>query len=78
MVRETAERKLAQRAAHAMRAAVIRLARERAGREADPAQAYGCVDWFLYDVTPKKADSAPPLPAAAPAAAAEDSESPRH
>ena len=44
-----------------MRAAAIRLARERAGEEADPALAYGCVDWFRYDVKapPQEVDARP-------------------
>jgi hypothetical protein len=49
MTTETMERTLANRAAHAMRTAAIRLARERAGQESDPTLAYGCVDWFRYD-----------------------------
>ena len=49
MTIETMERTLANRAAHAMRTAAIRLARERAGQESDPTLAYGCVDWFRYD-----------------------------
>ena len=54
MTREATERCLANRAAHAMRAAAIRVALDRAGQEADPAEAYGCVDWFRYEA------SAPP------------------
>lgn len=50
MTREPTERCLAKRAAQAMRAAALRLARERAGEDADPAQTYGCVDWYRYDV----------------------------
>lgn len=50
MKREATEGSAAGRAAHAMRAAAIRLALERAGEEVDPTQAYGCVDWFRYDV----------------------------
>lgn len=50
MTAETMERTLATRAAHAMRTAALRLAAERAGQESDPALAYGCVDWFRYDV----------------------------
>lgn len=51
MTRETIERRVAQRNAHAIRTAVVRLMRERAGKEVDPALAYGCVDWFLYDTS---------------------------
>ena len=51
MTREATERALAKRTASSMRAAVIRLARERAGEDVDPWQTYGCVDWFRYDVT---------------------------
>ncbi len=59
MTRETMDRCLPTRTAHAMRAAAIRLARERAEHEADPALAYGCVDWFQYDVSsPQRADTA--------------------
>lgn len=58
MTREATERCLAKPTAHAMRAAAIRLAQERAEQEADPRAAYGCVDWFRYDV-------GPPPPAAA-------------
>jgi hypothetical protein len=67
MTRETTEKRIAKRTAHDMRAAALRLARERAGEEADPSLTYGCVDWFRYDVTlpPQEADKAQP-PAAAP------------
>ena len=73
MMRETTEKRLANRTAHAMRAAAVRLARERAGQETDPFLAYGCVDWFRYDTTPALAavsetDKAP-LPAPARTAA---------
>ena len=51
MTREATERCLAKRTAHAMRAAAIRLALDRAGRDADPAEAYGCVDWFRYEAS---------------------------
>lgn len=54
MKREAMEKCIAQRTAHAMRAAAIRLARERAAEEADPSLAYGCVDWFRYDVPPPR------------------------
>lgn len=65
MMKETAETRLANRTAHAMRAAAIRLARQRAGQDTDPAQAYGCVDWFRYDVPspPREKHAAPPLTA---------------
>lgn len=65
MTNET-ERRVAKRAAHAMRTAALRLALERAGMEADPTLAYGCVDWFRYDAPahPQEADS-PESPAAA-------------
>lgn len=36
---------------YALLAAALRLARERAGQGYDPTVAYGCVDWFRYDVT---------------------------
>jgi hypothetical protein len=52
MTRDATETCLAKRTANAMRAAAIRLARERAGEDVDPSVAYGCVDWFRYDVTP--------------------------
>lgn len=59
MMRETTEKSGAQRTAHAMCAAAIRMARERAGEDADPALAYGCVDWFRYDVaSPQKVSKA--------------------
>jgi hypothetical protein len=51
MTREATARCLARRTVHAMRAAAMRLARERAAEDADPSLAYGCVDWFRYDVT---------------------------
>lgn len=50
MMREATETGLAQRTAHAMRAAAVRQARERSDSDADPAEAYGCVDWFRYDI----------------------------
>ena len=34
----------------ALRAAALRQALETAGEDVDPAQTYGCVDWFRYDV----------------------------
>ena len=57
MTREATEKFIAKRTAQAMRAAAIRLARERAAEEADPSLAYGCVDWFRYDVTPPPRES---------------------
>lgn len=65
MTNET-ERRVAKRAAHAMRTAALRLALERAGMEADPTLAYGCVDWFRYDASPhpQEADN-PESPVAA-------------
>ena len=65
MTREATERSLANRTAHAMRVAALRLARERAGEDADPAQAYGCVDWFRYDAPspPEHATAPPPVAA---------------
>lgn len=62
MTREATEKCLTKRTARAMGAAAIRLARERAGQEADPTATYGCVDWFRYDVT------SPPPAAARPGA----------
>lgn len=52
MTKEATARSAAKFTAHAMRAAAVRLARERAGEEAEATQAYGCVDWFRYDVPP--------------------------
>ena len=51
MTREITETCLGKRIAHDIRAAAIRLARERAEEDADPSLAYGCVDWFRYDVS---------------------------
>lgn len=70
MTREATEKCLVTPTAHAMRAAALRLAREAAGEDTDPSLAFGCVDWFRYDVTPpqQKADIALPL-AAAPSVA---------
>jgi hypothetical protein len=67
MTREATEKCLAKPTARAMRAAALRLAREGAGEDTDPSQAYGCVEWFRYDVTspPQKMATAP-SPAAAP------------
>ena len=58
MTNET-ERRVATRVANAMRTAALRLALERAGMEADPTLAYGCVDWFRYDAPahPQEADN---------------------
>lgn len=60
--------------AHAMRAAAIRLARERAGEEADPTATYGCVDWYQYDVprpsrTAMEEEAAAAMPGTMPEAA---------
>lgn len=54
MTNET-ERRVAKRAARAMRTAALRLALERAGQESEAA--YGCVDWFRYD-TPSQSQEA--------------------
>lgn len=59
MTNET-ERRVAKRAAHAMRTAALRLALERAGMEADPTLAYGCVDWFLYDAPAQSQEEGAP------------------
>ena len=67
MTREAAERCLAKRTAHAMRAAAIRLALDRAGQDADPAETYGCVDWFRYEASsPPHEEDRARLPLAAP------------
>ena len=70
MMREATEKCLAKPTAHAMRAAALRLAREGAGEDTDPSLAYGCVEWFRYDVPspPQKMATAPSL-AAAPSGA---------
>ncbi len=70
MKREATKICLAKPTAHAMRAAALRLAREGAGEDSDPSAAYGCVDWFRYDVIPppQTTNAVPPL-AAAPAGA---------
>lgn len=62
MTNETMERRRAERAAHAMRTAALRLALERSAGESDPTVAYGCVDWFRYDAPsqPEEADAAVP------------------
>lgn len=58
MMREMTRTCIPKVTAHAMRAAAIRLARERAGEEADPTATYGCVDWYQYDVPrPSSADA---------------------
>ena len=71
MTREATERSVANRTAHAIRAAAVRLARERACQDPDPSQVYGCVDWFRYDVSsaPPQEDTAPPpgVPRSGPA-----------
>jgi hypothetical protein len=66
MMREATETCLGKRTAHAIRAAAIRLARERAAEDLDPSLAYGCVDWFRYEVKspPREADRATPPVAA--------------
>lgn len=70
MSREATERGFTRPSAWAMRAAAIRLARERAKEDADPSLAYGCVDWFRYDVKspPREADTAPRPAGARPGA----------
>jgi len=70
MMRKVTKKCLANPTAHAMRAAALRLAREGTGEDSDPSAAYGCVDWFRYDVVPppQPTNAAPPL-AGAPAAA---------
>lgn len=66
-MREALETCLAKRTAHAIRAAAIRLARERAAQDTDPSLAYGCVDWFRYDLkSPSQEGERAALPAAAP------------
>lgn len=69
MTRETTNRCLAKRAAQAMQKATIRMASERAEEERDPSGAYGCVDWFRYDVTfpPQPVDPVPSPAAVRPA-----------
>lgn len=64
MTREATEDRVTKRHAHEIRAAAIRLARERAEQDADPSVAYGCVDWFRYpDLTSpaQQGDTAIPL-----------------
>ena len=70
MMREATETFLTKRSAREMRAAAIRLARARAEHDPDPSLAYGCVDWFRYDVkSPSQAvDKAASSAAAWPAA----------
>lgn len=79
MTREATENCLTKRHAHEIRAAAIRLARERAEEDADPALSYGCVDWFRYDLSPprQEGDRAAP-PAAARRDDAPDAGSPGH
>lgn len=66
MTREVTERCLAIRTAHAMRAAATRLALDRAGHDVDPAEAYGCVDWFLYEASSHPPEEETARPPAAP------------
>lgn len=70
MNREATENGFTRPNAWAMRAAAIRLARERAKEDADPSLAYGCVDWFRYDVKslPQEAETVPPPAGARPGA----------
>lgn len=63
MTREAAERCLAKRTEHAMRDEAIHAGLERAGEAADAAEAYGCVDWFLYDAPTQDGHLAPPTAA---------------
>jgi hypothetical protein len=51
MTREATERCLANRTAHALRAAAIRVALDRAAQDVDAAETYGCVDWFRYEAS---------------------------
>lgn len=76
MSTEATERKIAVSTGHSMRAAAIRLARQRMAQDDDPAQAYGCVDWFRYDAIPPVTGASPP-PAAA-AGGGHDAESSHH
>ena len=81
MNRETTEKCVANRTAHAMRAAAVRLAGERAELDADPFLAYGCVDWFRYDAAPvptHPAHPAPPPPGAARIGTGREMASPAH
>jgi hypothetical protein len=79
MTRETMGKCISKHTAHAMRAAAIRLARERAGQDADAALAYGCVDWFRYDVvSPPHAANTQLPPAAARRDAGRDDALSRH
>lgn len=48
MTREVKERRLGKQTEHAIRTAALRLALDRAAQDVDPAEAYGCVDWFPY------------------------------
>jgi len=80
MTREATESCIAKRTAHAMRAAAIRLALDRAGQDADPAEAYGCVDWFRYEASssPEKEGMASRPPAAPGRDAGRDGPSSAH
>jgi hypothetical protein len=80
MTREATERYLAKRTAHVMRAAAIRLALDRAGQDAEPTEAYGCVDWFRYEASslPQKEDTASRPPAAPGRDAGRDGPSSAH
>jgi hypothetical protein len=79
MLREATQTFLTKRTAHEIRAAAIRLARKRAEHDADPSLAYGCVDWFRYDIKSpsQEADRAAP-PAAARLGAGRDAVSSGH
>lgn len=67
MTREATESCLAKRTARAMRAAAIRVALDRAGQDADPAEAYGCVDWYRYEASsPPHEEEMQRLPRGAP------------
>jgi hypothetical protein len=79
MTKETTARSVAQRTAHAMRAAAIRLAWERVGQDTDPAQTYGCVDWFRYDASsPRQEERTAPPGAALRRGAGRGGASPAH
>lgn len=78
-MREATETCLGKRAAHEIRAAAIRFARERAEQDTDPSLAYGCVDWFRYDVSsPSQAADKAARPAAARPGAGRDGASSGH
>jgi hypothetical protein len=78
MTKEATDTCLTQRAAHEIRAAAIRLARQRAEHDPDPSLAYGCVDWFRYDVTPSREADTAVSPAVARPAAGRDGASSGH